>query len=199
MPGYNFTDRVRYALQAAREEADTLRQGYVGTEHLLLGLLRVPDSTAAAMLTELGVSLTRLRDSVLELLPASTRAGVPGPDLPYTSRGKKVLELSMVAARDLGHGYVGTEHVLLGLLREGKGIAAQVLAANGLSIDKVAAEADREWDTPERQGTPSAFASGVRPSQTAAYYREHQLARLALGLATVALAVALIALAVSLG
>src|ERR1041384_2873366 len=126
MNGYNFTERVRKVLALAREEASRLRHEYVGTEHMLLGLLREGEGVAATVLLNLGADFDAIRD----LIESTVKRGLAqptGPDLPYTSRAKKVLELSMDAARSMNHMYVGTEHLLLGLLGEGKGIAAQVL------------------------------------------------------------------------
>src|SRR5881296_3027218 len=111
MNGYNFTDRVRKVLQMAREEAARLHHEYVGTEHILLGLIREGEGVAAAVLTNLNVEIE-------ETVKKGKAAAAAGPDLPYTSRAKKVLELAMSEARELNHSYVGTEHLLLGLLRE---------------------------------------------------------------------------------
>ena len=132
--GYNFTDRVREALAAAREEAAQLGHETVGTEHLLLGLLSASPGVAAAILANLKVDAQQLRASLLALtLPASGR--ITGPDLPYRTRAKRALEESMAAARELNHNYVGTEHMLLGLLREGDGIAAKALTNAGVTLD----------------------------------------------------------------
>ncbi len=135
MNGYNFTERVRKVLALSREEAVALHHEYVGTEHILLGLLAEGEGVASAALTALGVD----RDAIRHMVLGTVKVGNPGrgfgPDLPYTSRAKKVLELAMDAARDLSHPYVGTEHLLLGLLREQKGIGAQVLMAAGLTVD----------------------------------------------------------------
>src|SRR5213592_1942825 len=122
MNGYNFTDRVRKVLQMAREEAARLHHEYVGTEHILLGLIREGEGVAAAVLTNLNVDLEEIQQKIEETVKKGKAAAA---DLPYTSRAKKVLELAMSEARELNHSYVGTEHLLLGLLREEKGIAAQ--------------------------------------------------------------------------
>src|ERR671916_550877 len=126
MNGYNFTDRVRKVLQMAREEAARLHHEYVGTEHILLGLIREGEGVAAAVLTNLNVDLEDIQQKIEETVKKGKAAAAAGPDLPYTSRAKKVLELAMTEARELNHSYVGTEHLLLGLLREEKGIGAQV-------------------------------------------------------------------------
>ena len=137
--GYNFTDGVRRVLQAAREEANRLHHPYVGTEHQLLGVLRVDDEVTSKVLTNLHLDAGDLRDRLTARLKPGPASAV-GDDLPYTSRAKKVLELAMTEARELRHSYVGTEHLLLGLLRESKGIAAEVLVAAGAQLAAVRAE-----------------------------------------------------------
>jgi ATP-dependent Clp protease ATP-binding subunit ClpA len=139
MNGYNFTERVRKVLAMAREEATRLRHEYVGTEHILLGLVREGEGVAATVLQNLGVDLDELKVSIEEIVKRG-KADAVGPDLPYTSRAKKVLELSMKQARELNHAYVGTEHLLLGLIDEEKGIAAQVLSTFGVTLDKAVVE-----------------------------------------------------------
>src|SRR5881398_894046 len=136
MNGYNFTDRVRKVLQMAREEAARLHHQYVGTEHILLGLIREGEGVAAAVLTNLNVDLEEIQQKIEETVKKGKAAAAAGPDLPYTSRAKKVLELAMSEARELNHSYVGTEHLLLGLLREEKGIAAQVLTDAGVNLEQ---------------------------------------------------------------
>ncbi len=140
MNGYNFTDRVRKVLQMAREEAARLHHEYVGTEHILLGLIREGEGVAAAVLQNLNVDLEEIQQKIEETVKKGKAAAAAGPDLPYTSRAKKVLELAMTEARELNHSYVGTEHLLLGLLREEKGIAAQVLADAGVTLEQSRAE-----------------------------------------------------------
>src|SRR6266478_4471742 len=140
MNGYNFTDRVRKVLQMAREEAARLHHEYVGTEHILLGLIREGEGVAAAVLTNLNVDLEEIQQKIEETVKKGKAAAAAGPDLPYTSRAKKILELSMSEARELNHSYVGTEHLLLGVLREEKGIGAQVLMNLGLTLERVRAE-----------------------------------------------------------
>ena len=136
MNGYNFTERVRRVLAFAREESERLHHEYVGTEHILLGLLRDDEGVAAAALLNLRFN----PDATRKMLGEIVRPGKAPPshhDLPYTSRAKKVLELSVAEARDLNHNYLGTEHLLIGLLREEQGIAAQVLTDQGLTVDAV--------------------------------------------------------------
>jgi ATP-dependent Clp protease ATP-binding subunit ClpC len=140
MHGYNFTERVRKVLAMAREEATRLHHEYVGTEHILLGLVREGEGVATAVLDNLYVDREALRRRVDEVVEPGKRGLVPGPDLPYTARAKKVLEHAMSEARELKHSYLGTEHLLLGALREGKGIAAQLLGEAGVTLDAARSE-----------------------------------------------------------
>lgn len=132
---YNFTDRVRKVLAMAREEAIRLQHDYVGTEHILLGLIREGEGVAAAVLTNLSVDLEQIQQQVEESVRRG-KATIALGELPYTSRAKKVLEFAMAEARELNHSYVGTEHLLLGLLREEKGIAAEVLNQLGVTLEE---------------------------------------------------------------
>jgi len=134
MPGYNFTNEVRRALQRAREEAAALRHGQVAPEHLLLGLVRHPGTICSAVFKDLDVDPDALFRQMASATISPVVGEAAGPDLPYTDSAKKVLELAMVEARDLNHDYVGTEHVLLGLLREEPSSAAAVLARAGLYV-----------------------------------------------------------------
>ena len=165
MNGYNFTERVRKVLAMAREEAARLHHEYVGTEHILLGLIREGEGVAAAVLQSLNVDLDEIQQKIEDTVKKGKAAQATGPDLPYTSRAKKVLELAMSEARELNHSYVGTEHLLLGLLREEKGIAAQVLTESGVNLDAARAETLRLLGTELPQGgTPTAQAgSGATP------------------------------------
>jgi len=140
MNGYNFTERVRKVLAMAREEAARLHHEYVGTEHILLGLIREGEGVAAAVLQNMNVDLDEIQQKIEDTVKKGKAAQATGPDLPYTSRAKKVLELAMSEARELNHSYVGTEHLLLGLLREEKGIAAQVLTDAGVNLDAARTE-----------------------------------------------------------
>src|SRR5499426_3631324 len=166
MNGYNFTDRVRKVLQMAREEAARLHHEYVGTEHILLGLIREGEGVAAAVLTNLNVDLEEIQQKIEETVKKGKAAAAAGPDLPYTSRAKKVLELAMTEARELNHSYVGTEHLLLGLLREEKGIAAQVLTDAGVNLEQSRAETLRLLGSDMPQS--SAAQQGGGAPQTAA-------------------------------
>src|SRR6187399_1391474 len=168
MNGYNFTDRVRKVLQMAREEAARLHHEYVGTEHILLGLIREGEGVAAAVLQNLNVDLDEVQQKIEETVKKGKAVQATGPDLPYTSRAKKVLELAMSEARELNHSYVGTEHLLLGLLREEKGIAAQVLTEAGVNLDAARTETLRLLGTEmPQQGGATAQASGQSPPAAA--------------------------------
>lgn len=142
MNGYNFTDRVRKVLQMAREEAMRLQHEYVGTEHILLGLLHEGEGVAAAALTNLKVDFEEVAANVYDTAKKG-KSEVRSLDLPYTSRAKKILELSMSEAHELNHTYVGTEHLLLGVLREKKGIGADALHRVGVSLETLRAEVVR--------------------------------------------------------
>src|SRR6476646_8597429 len=168
MNGYNFTERVRKVLAMAREEAARLHHEYVGTEHILLGLIREGEGVAATVLQNLSVELDEIQQKIDETVKKGKAAQTTGPDLPYTSRAKKVLELAMSEARELSHSYVGTEHLLLGLLREEKGIAAQVLTDAGVNLEAARAETLRILGTemPQQQGGAQASA-GAQPTAPA--------------------------------
>src|SRR6266545_437983 len=163
MNGYNFTDRVRKVLQMAREEAARLHHEYVGTEHILLGLIREGEGVAAAVLTNLNVDLEEIQQKIEETVKKGKAAAAAGPDLPYTSRAKKVLELAMSEARELNHSYVGTEHRLLGLLREEKGIAAQVLTDAGVNLEQARAETLRLLGS-EMPSGPAPSGAATQPA-----------------------------------
>jgi ATP-dependent Clp protease ATP-binding subunit ClpC len=168
MNGYNFTERVRKVLQMAREEAQRLHHEYVGTEHILLGLIREGEGVAAAVLQNLNVDLDEVQQKIEETVKKGKAVQATGPDLPYTSRAKKVLELAMSEARELNHSYVGTEHLLLGLLREEKGIAAQVLTEAGVNLDAARTETLRLLGTEmPQQGGTAPQASGQSPPAAA--------------------------------
>jgi ATP-dependent Clp protease ATP-binding subunit ClpC len=164
MNGYNFTDRVRKVLQMAREEAARLHHEYVGTEHILLGLIREGEGVAAAVLTNLNVDLEEIQQKIEETVKKGKAAAAAGPDLPYTSRAKKVLELAMSEARELNHSYVGTEHLLLGLLREEKGIAAQVLTDAGVNLEQARAETLRLLGSEMPAAAPTGSTGTQAPS-----------------------------------
>jgi ATP-dependent Clp protease ATP-binding subunit ClpC len=130
-----FTDRARLVVVLAQEEARTLNHDYIGTEHILLGLIHEDEGVAARAIKGLGISLDAVRQQVEEMIgPGRTS---PGGQIPFTPRAKKVLELSLREALHQGHNYIGTEHILLGLLREGEGVAAQVLVKLGADLNRV--------------------------------------------------------------
>src|SRR6187402_1074724 len=166
MNGYNFTERVRKVLAMAREEAERLRHEYVGTEHILLGLIREGEGVAAAVLQNLSVDLDEIQQKIEDTVKKGKASQTTGPDLPYTSRAKTVLELAMSEARELSHSYVGTEHLLLGLLREEKGIAAQVLTDAGVNLDAARAETLRLLGTEMPQGNAPTAQQGSGSTQS---------------------------------
>ena len=131
-----FTDRARRVMVLAQEEARMLNHNYIGTEHILLGLLGEAEGVAARALESLGISLAAVRQQVEEIIGQGQQAP-SGGHIPFTPRAKKVLELAQREARALGHDYVGTEHILLGLIREGDGVAAQVLVTLGADLNRV--------------------------------------------------------------
>ncbi len=130
-----FTDRARRAVVYAQEEARLLNHGYIGTEHILLGLVHEGEGDAALGLESLGIELHSVRAKVMEIIGSGSEA--PEGHIPFTPRAKKVMELSLREALQLGHNYIGTEHILLGLIREGEGVAAQVLQKLGLELHQV--------------------------------------------------------------
>ena len=130
-----FTDRARRVVVLAQEEARMLNHNYIGTEHILLGLIHEGEGVAAKALESLGISLDAVREQVQEIIGTGTQA--PSGHIPFTPRAKKVLELSLREALQLGHNYIGTEHILLGLIREGEGVAAQVLVKLGADLSRV--------------------------------------------------------------
>jgi ATP-dependent Clp protease ATP-binding subunit ClpC len=147
-----FTDRARRVVVLAQEEARLLDHDYIGTEHLLLGLIQEREGLAAKALEQLGISLDAVRAQVVATIGRGKRA--PKGHIPFTARAKKVLELSLRSALELGHNYIGTEHILLGLIREGTGVAAQVLGDLGADSDRVRAQVTQLL---------SGYPSGVRP------------------------------------
>ena len=180
MPAYTFSDDVRRTLQRAREQAAALHHGRVAPEHLLLGLTRRPGDTCGAVLDELHVDPDALFQRMVAATTSSVESEAAGPDLPYTDSAKKVLELAMIEASDLKYGYVGTEHLLLGLLREGSSSAAVVLGGAGLTL----------------QGTRSTLTRLVPSGEPR--HAEPVVARRALLIASCALVVAIVALVLAL-
>jgi len=156
---YNFTERVRKVLSMARQEAIRLQHDYVGTEHILLGLIREGEGVAAHVLGNLNVDLDQVHERVDETVRRG-KATIALGELPYTNPAKKVLEFAMAEARELSHSYVGTEHLLLGLLRESKGIAAQVLNSLGVTIDEARAETQKVLGPDVSSGSATGKGSG---------------------------------------
>src|SRR5450756_1395415 len=152
-----FTDRARRVVVLAQEEARMLNHNYIGTEHILLGLIHEGEGVAAKSLENLGISLDAVREQVQEIIGQGQQA--PSGHIPFTPRAKKVLELSLREALQLGHNYIGTEHILLGLIREGEGVAAQVLGKLGADLGGVRQQVIQLLsgyegkDTPNAQGT----------------------------------------------
>jgi len=136
-----FSERARRALTSAQEEAQRLNHSYIGTEHILLGLIREEEGVAAKVLNQLGVSLSKVRSAVEYIVKRGEKAGTG--EIGLTPRAKRVIELAIDEARRLGHNYIGTEHLLLGLLHEGEGIAAGVLESFGITLEQTRAETTR--------------------------------------------------------
>jgi ATP-dependent Clp protease ATP-binding subunit ClpA len=136
-----FTDRSRRIVVLAQEEARRLDHNWIGTEHILLGLIKEGDGVAARALESIGISLDAVRQKVEEIIGRGQQA--PSEHIPFTPRAKKVLELSLREALQLGDNYIGTEHILLGLVREGDGVAAQVLVTLGADLNRVHQEVIR--------------------------------------------------------
>lgn len=130
-----FTDRARRVVVLAQNEARELKHNYIGTEHLILGILAESEGIAAQALHSFNISPELVRTQVETIIGMGQQA--PAGHIPYTPRAKKVLELSLREALQLGHNYIGTEHILLGLIREGEGVAAQVLTGQGLELNAV--------------------------------------------------------------
>jgi ATP-dependent Clp protease ATP-binding subunit ClpC len=129
-----FTERARQVIVLAQEEARMLNHNHIGTEHLLLGLIHEGQGVAARALESLGISLEDARQNVEEIIGRGQET--PSGHIPFTPRAKKVLELSLRESQHLGHDYIGTEHILLGLIREGEGVAAQVLVTLGADLNR---------------------------------------------------------------
>jgi len=131
-----FTDRARRVVVLAQQEARLLSHNYIGTEHLLLGILAVGEGTAVHALDEMGITLEIVRRQVVQIVGLGQQEHRPSGHIPFTPRAKKVMELSLREALQMGHNYIGTEHILLGLIREGDGVAAHVLSelGGGLSV-----------------------------------------------------------------
>src|SRR3990172_6228487 len=155
-----FSERARRVLSSAQEEAQRFNHNYIGTEHILLGLVRETEGVAARVLGNLSVELSKVRSAVEFIIGRGERPS-PG-EIGLTPKAKKVIELAVDEARRLNHHYIGTEHLLIGLLREGEGVAAGVLESLGVTLDKVRAEANRILS----QGTPAGHPGARTGSRT---------------------------------
>ncbi|MDN5920231.1 MAG: AAA family ATPase, partial [Pseudonocardia sp.] len=153
-----FTDGARRVVVLAQEEARMLGHNYIGTEHLLLGLLH--EGVAATALQSLGIALGEVRKQVKEIIGQGRQP--PGGHIPFTPRARNVLELALREALGLGHDHVGTEHILLGLIREGEGVAAQVLVKLGADVDRVRRQVHQELSSGPEREPGAAAASGAR-------------------------------------
>jgi ATP-dependent Clp protease ATP-binding subunit ClpA len=158
MPGYNFTDDVGRALQAAREEAFRLRHDDVQPVHIVLGLLRNPSANCTAALKQLGVEPSGLSQAIAVAIPPPLPDPIGGPDFPYTNGAKRVLELSMEVARNLGHGYVATEHLLLAVLSR-PGELTKLMEGAGVTFDSFGS-AIRELGPSEKESSMELGMSG---------------------------------------
>jgi ATP-dependent Clp protease ATP-binding subunit ClpC len=160
-----FTERARQVVVLAQEEARSLKHNYIGTEHLLLGLLREEEGVAARVLESLDVSVEEVRAAVVRIVGSGEES--PQGQIPFTPRAKKVLELALREALSLGHNYIGTEHILLGLIREDEGVAARILLDLDADPDKIRNEIMRSLSGPTRRGqTGGGGESGKRPPKT---------------------------------
>jgi ATP-dependent Clp protease ATP-binding subunit ClpC len=158
-PMNNFTPRAQQVLALARKEADRFHHNYVGTEHILLGLIKLGQGVAVSVLQKMGLDLETVRNAVEKQVGTGTETKTQG-SIPYTPRVKKVLALAGKEAKALSHSYVGTEHILLGLLREGEGVAARVLKSLDVDIERTRNEILRELDPQFSGGTEGGGAGG---------------------------------------
>src|SRR4051812_9238035 len=142
----NFTPRAQQVLALARKEADRFHHNYVGTEHLLLGLIKLGQGVAVSVLQKMGMDLETVRAEVEKQVGIGQESKTPVGSIPYTPRVKKVLALAGKEAKALNHSYVGTEHILLGLLKEGEGVAARVLRSLEVDIERTKMEIQKELD-----------------------------------------------------
>src|SRR5216684_4132150 len=173
----NFTPRAQQVLQLARKEADRFNHNYVGTEHLLLGLIKLGQGVAVNVLQKMGLDLETVRMEVEKQVGSGPETKIVG-NIPYTPRVKKVLALAGKEAKSLNHSYVGTEHILLGLLREGEGVAARVLKNLEVDIERTRNEILKELDpnfTPpesEQEGQSEARGKEIKTPALRAFGRD---------------------------
>ena len=161
-----FNDQARRVFGYAQEEAQNLKHNYIGTEHLLLGLIHEENSTASVMLRNIGVEGAKIRTGV-EFIVGRGDPNFPQPQAGLTPRSKRVIEEAVNEARHLGHSYIGTEHVLLGMLREGEGIAAGVLESQGVNLEKARTALVHVLSNPQQSTSEQAQEPrGLSPSQS---------------------------------
>ena len=166
-----FTERARQVVVLAQEEARTLKHNYIGTEHILLGLLREEEGLAARVLESLDITVERVRAQVVRIVGSGEE--VTSGQIPFTPRAKKVLELALREALSLGHNYIGTEHILLGLVRENEGVAARILLDFEADAERIRSEVIRMLSGPGRRppgpaphiGIPEPFATARGATQ----------------------------------
>src|ERR671914_788127 len=161
-----FTERARQVVVLAQEEARTLKHNYIGTEHILLGLLREEEGLAARVLESLDITVERVRSQVVRIVGSGEE--VTAGQIPFTPRAKKVLELALREALSLGHNYIGTEHILLGLVRENEGVAARILLDFDADSEKIRNEVIRMLSGPggrQRAGAGAQQGEGKKSSK----------------------------------
>ncbi|MGZ4293209.1 MAG: Clp protease N-terminal domain-containing protein, partial [Solirubrobacteraceae bacterium] len=161
-----FTERARQVVVLAQEEARTLKHNYIGTEHILLGLLREEEGLAARVLESLDITVERVRAQVVRIVGSGEE--VTSGQIPFTPRAKKVLELALREALSLGHNYIGTEHILLGLVRENEGVAARILLDFDADSEKIRNEVIRMLSGPGSRQRGSSAGSGGQPAAAGA-------------------------------
>ena len=173
-----FTERARLVVVLAQEEARTLKHNYIGTEHILLGLLREEEGLAARVLESLDITVERVRAQVVRIVGSGEE--VTSGQIPFTPRAKKVLELALREALSLGHNYIGTEHILLGLVRDNEGVAARILLDFDADSEKIRNEVIRTLSGPggrrQGQGTSSPPADSELEGQIESTRREKEAA-----------------------
>ena len=160
-----FTDRARRVVVLAQEEARMLNHNYIGTEHILLGLIHEGEGVAAKALTAMGIRLDAMRQAVEDIIGRGQQE--PFGHIPFTPRSKKVLELSLREALSLGSDYIGTEHILLALLREGDGVGAQILVGAGADLNRVRQQVINQLHRGREEDIPSPPVSAPRLSVSA--------------------------------
>src|SRR5918999_367722 len=158
-----FTERARQVVVLAQEEARTLKHNYIGTEHILLGLLREEEGLAARVLESLDITVERVRAQVVRIVGSGEE--VTSGQIPFTPRAKKVLELALREALSLGHNYIGTEHILLGIVRENEGNARRILSAASLDAEQIRNEIIRCLNGPARRAREVTVVASEQPFQ----------------------------------